>query len=201
MRRTLFWFVSGITFFKLSRLYCEQVTDNRPFAASHSSGTKPPYWTPLGHGKQKASMILNGNFLRLSCPSATFALKHCGFVPREWQAAKGLFRLPSYDVFKSPFRACVYSVLKKLFCRSGCLSLVWKSTWKIAALGKFTNNAILIVRNMFVITFKLIIISLVKNSSGSQGRSAESKPKRNRGKKLSRSGERAPGIIPLTNQC
>ena len=96
MRRTFFWFVSGITFFKLSRLYCEQVTDNRPFTASHSSGTKPPCWTPLGHGKQKASIILNGNFLRLSCPSATF-------VPREWQAAKGLFRLPSYDVFKSPF--------------------------------------------------------------------------------------------------
>ena len=114
MRRTFFWFVSGITFFKLSRLYCEQVTDNRPFAASHSSGTKPPCWTPLGHGKQKASIILNGNFLRLSCPSATFALKRCGFVPREWQAAKGLFRLPSYDVFKSPFRACVYSVLKKI---------------------------------------------------------------------------------------
>ena len=103
MRRTFFWFVSGIKFFKLSRLYCEQVTDNRPFAASHSSGTKPPCWTPLGHGKQKASIILNGNFLRLSCPSATFALQHCGFVPREWQATKGLFRLPSYDVFKSPF--------------------------------------------------------------------------------------------------
>ena len=25
----------------------------------------------------------------LSCPSATFALLHGGFVPREWQAAKG----------------------------------------------------------------------------------------------------------------
>ena len=25
----------------------------------------------------------------LSCPSATFALQHSGFVPREWQAAKG----------------------------------------------------------------------------------------------------------------
>ena len=27
----------------------------------------------------------------LSCPSATFALQHGGFVPREWLAAKGLF--------------------------------------------------------------------------------------------------------------
>ena len=26
----------------------------------------------------------------LSCPSATFTLQRCGFVPREWLAAKGL---------------------------------------------------------------------------------------------------------------
>ena len=58
-------------------------------AASHSRGTKPPCWRPLGHGKQKAPIILNGNFLCLSCPSATFALQHGGFVLREWQAAKG----------------------------------------------------------------------------------------------------------------
>ena len=25
------------------------------------------------------------------CPSATFASQHGGFVPREWQAAKGLY--------------------------------------------------------------------------------------------------------------
>ena len=29
----------------------------------------------------------------LSCPSATFALQHGGFVPREWLAAKGLFTI------------------------------------------------------------------------------------------------------------
>jgi len=65
----------------------------RPFAASHSRGTKPPCWrvnVALGHGKQKIYMILNGYFLCLSCPCATFALQHGGFVPREWQAAKGL---------------------------------------------------------------------------------------------------------------
>ena len=28
----------------------------------------------------------------LSCPNATFALQRGGFVPREWLAAKGLFR-------------------------------------------------------------------------------------------------------------
>ena len=29
----------------------------------------------------------------LSCPSATFALQHAGFVPRKWLAAKRLFRV------------------------------------------------------------------------------------------------------------
>ena len=57
-------------------------TTNRPFAASHSLGTKE---------QQKAYIILNGNFLCLSCPRATFALQYSGFVPREWLAAKGLF--------------------------------------------------------------------------------------------------------------
>ena len=90
MRRTFFWFLSGIKFFKLSRLYCEQITDNKSFAASHSRGTKPPCWRPLERGKQKASIILNLNFLCLSCPSATFVLQHGGFVSREWQAAKDL---------------------------------------------------------------------------------------------------------------
>ena len=46
-----------------------------------------------GHAgeQQKAYIILNGNFLCLSCPRATFALQYSGFVPREWLAAKGLF--------------------------------------------------------------------------------------------------------------
>ena len=66
---------------------------NRPFAANHSCGTKPPRWkakVALGQDKQKTYIIWNGNFLCLSCPSATFALQHGGFVPREWLAAKGL---------------------------------------------------------------------------------------------------------------
>ena len=66
---------------------------NRPFAASHSRGTKPPRWrakVALGQDKQKTYIILNGNCLCLSSPSATFALQHGGFVPREWLAAKGL---------------------------------------------------------------------------------------------------------------
>ena len=42
----------------------------------------------MGHDKQKAYIILNDNFLCLSCPSVTFALQHGGFVPQ--LAAKGL---------------------------------------------------------------------------------------------------------------
>ena len=57
---------------------------NRPFTASHSHGTKP-----LTEDKQKTYIILNANFLCLSCPNATFALQHGGFVQREWLAAKG----------------------------------------------------------------------------------------------------------------
>ena len=47
---------------------------NRLFAGSHSRG-----------------IILNCNFRCLSCPSATFAHQHGGFVPREWLPAKSLF--------------------------------------------------------------------------------------------------------------
>ena len=75
---------------------------NRPFTASHSRRTKPPCWrarVALGQDKQKTYIILNGNFLCLSCPSATFALQHASFVPREWLAANGLFPL-SLSVWK-----------------------------------------------------------------------------------------------------
>ena len=40
----------------------------------------------------KGIQILNGNFFCWSCPSATFASQHGGFVPREWKAAKSLAR-------------------------------------------------------------------------------------------------------------
>ena len=38
----------------------------------------------------KGNIILNGNFLCLSCPSATFVLQLGGFVPRDQLAPKGL---------------------------------------------------------------------------------------------------------------
>ena len=68
---------------------------DRPFAAFHSRGAKPPCWdakVALGQDQQKADIILNGNFLCLSCPSATFASQHRGFVLREWKPSKGLLR-------------------------------------------------------------------------------------------------------------
>ena len=42
---------------------------------SHSCGTNPPCWrgkVALGQDKKMTYIILNGNFLCLSCPSATF---------------------------------------------------------------------------------------------------------------------------------
>ena len=69
---------------------------NRPFTASHSRGTKPPRLrakVTLGQDKQKIYIIWSGNFICLSCSSASFALQHGGFVPREWLAAKGLLLL------------------------------------------------------------------------------------------------------------
>ena len=39
-----------------------------------------------------SQLILYGNFLCLSPPSASLALQYGRFVPREWLAAKGLFQ-------------------------------------------------------------------------------------------------------------
>ena len=67
--------------------------DYRPFAASHSRGTKLPCWrakVALGHDKKGKSPFKIMYAFCLSCPGATFALQHDGFVPHEWLGAKGL---------------------------------------------------------------------------------------------------------------
>ena len=67
-----------------------EIRQNKPFAACHSRGTKPPCWdakVAMGQDQLKAYIILNGNFFCFSCPSATFASQHGGFVPREWHAS------------------------------------------------------------------------------------------------------------------
>ena len=68
---------------------------NRPFAASQSRGTKPPYWranVALGLDKQRKLPFKIMYAFCLSYPRATFALQYGGFVPHEWLGAKGLFQ-------------------------------------------------------------------------------------------------------------
>ena len=65
-----------------------KTSSNRPFAASHSRGKKPPCWrakVALGQDKQRKLPSKITYVFRWSCPSATFVLQHGGFVPREWQ--------------------------------------------------------------------------------------------------------------------
>ena len=66
---------------------------NRSFAASHSRDTKPPCrWAKvaLGQDKQRKLQFKIMYVFCLTCPCATFAHQHGGFVSREWLAAKGL---------------------------------------------------------------------------------------------------------------
>ena len=67
---------------------------SRPFAGSHSRGTKPSYWwakVALGQDKQRKLPFKIMYAFCLSCPSATFAHQYGGFVLREWLPVKGLF--------------------------------------------------------------------------------------------------------------
>ena len=52
--------------------------------------TAPSHWERQTKCLHTKGIILNSNFLCLSYRSATFALQHGAFVPREWLAAKGL---------------------------------------------------------------------------------------------------------------
>ena len=45
------------------------------------AGEQKSHWDKTN--KRHTGIILNGNFLCWSCPSATFALQHGGFVPCE----------------------------------------------------------------------------------------------------------------------
>ena len=59
---------------------------NRPFAASQSRGTKPPYWrakVALGQDQQRKLPFKIMYAFCLSYPRATFALQYVGFVPHE----------------------------------------------------------------------------------------------------------------------
>ena len=85
---------------------------------------------------------------------------------------------------------------KKLFCRSVCLSLLWKPMWITATFGKFTNNATLTMRNMFVGSYYYLFGKSILPRRPRGGQLREEKWRR----KLSRRGERTPGMLLLTNQ-
>ena len=93
----------------------------------------------------------------------TVSTEFSSWVPtRTWKLSSRLFSLP--DWLSLGLRGCSVTEsnnlvgirrllllwLEKLFCRSVCLSLLWKLMWTTATLGKFTNNAALTMRNMFV---------------------------------------------------
>ena len=78
-------------------------------AACHSRGTKQPCWdakVALGQDKQRKLPFKIMYAFCWSCLSATFASQHGGFVPREWQATKGLFILGPGRHVKSLYKAC-----------------------------------------------------------------------------------------------
>ena len=84
---------------------------NRPFAASHSRGTKLQSWiakVALGQDKQRKLPFKIMYGFCLSCPSATFAIQHGSFVPSEWRAAKDLlkYRCLAYPVISVSTTSC-----------------------------------------------------------------------------------------------
>ena len=80
----------GVEFFRKNHIPVGRggggVSINSPFAASHSRGTQPPCWrakVALGQDKQRKLPFKIMYVFCLSCPRATFALQHGGFVPHE----------------------------------------------------------------------------------------------------------------------
>ena len=82
---------------------------DRSFAASHSCGTKPPYWrakVTLGQDKQRKLPFKIMYVFCLSCPSATFAVQRGGFAPREWLDAKGLLLCFGSEAYNNSMAEC-----------------------------------------------------------------------------------------------
>ena len=78
---------------------------------SQSRGTKTPCWrakVALGQEKQKAHIILNGNILCLSCPSATFAFQLGDFVPRRMASCKRPIAL--WSIKRQCYKPVVFNV-------------------------------------------------------------------------------------------
>ena len=71
-------------------------------------------------------LVLNSNFLCLSCPSASFALQHGGFVPREWLVAKGLIHCLLLFTLFTP---CYLALYVMMFNGSSKITLPFKSVY------------------------------------------------------------------------
>ena len=66
-------------------------------------------------------LVLNSNCL--SCPSASFALQHGGFVPREWLFAKGLIHCL---LLLTLFNSCYFALYVIMFHGSSKITLPFK---------------------------------------------------------------------------
>ena len=81
---------------------------------------------------------------------------------------------------------------KKLFYRSGCLSLLWKPMWTTATLETFTNNTTLILRNMLVFYLKNNYYFFGKNILGYPEAVSWVKRKKGTAAKVFRDGRESP---------
>ena len=93
--------------------YLSLFSPNRSFAPCHSRGTKPPSWdakVALGQDKQRKLPFKIMYAFCSSCLSANFASQHGGFVPRVWQAAKGLYLSFNHCVSSPPLPQIACSV-------------------------------------------------------------------------------------------
>ena len=87
--------------------------NNRPFAASHSRGTKPPCWrakVALGQDKQRQLPFQIIYVFCLSCPSANLTLQRGGFVMYH---ANGLLQRAYYFSSNDIQRSLLRTVLVK----------------------------------------------------------------------------------------
>ena len=84
------------TYFRSSLLCCSQAREYQWRGLLHLAihvVQNPPCWrakVALRQDKQRKLPFQIMYVFCLACPSATFALQHSSFVPREWLAAKGL---------------------------------------------------------------------------------------------------------------
>ena len=118
--------------------------------------------------------MLNGNFLCLSCPSATFPLQHGDFVPREWLAAKGPLETMVAQCFfwavgdgngQNAWAWHGQRRKRSMFCCLLQSNYVYVQLWGVGALQctqGISNNVIVVFSFHYEMTTKAKFISLRK---------------------------------------